>query len=410
MLALAACVTASFAHAGEPAAAASVAVPEAIPVIATSSCWDMQPDDVLGALSQCAHKKIPIITVPVRVGPGGGLYASPVYATTACTPQDHCTPLRDVLNVHPAPKLLLQAAPAWLDDLQIIIREASAQSRVLVQPMLQRPYGDQSPQTIAPGLRYWAKQISTPRPMMMHVLEIDLRTPGLQFVVNGGTPQDGNEFVAEKTTTFVNREKLDAAINATYFRPFDGGHLLDKPYVPVIGQGVVVDGVAISRGHLDSGYASPDPRSNGAICIHGAAVTMTTAACPRHTTDAVGAGPVLLLDGKLLPLESKRHDYYYDTEPRTAVGLDKAHQRMWWVVIDGRQPHYSEGATLPELTALLRQLGADSAINMDGGGSSTLVLRKDGATTIANSPIHTGIPGRERAVGNHLGVRVQASP
>jgi exopolysaccharide biosynthesis protein len=117
-----------------------------------------------------------------------------------------------------------------------------------------------------------------------------------------------------------------------------------------------------------------------------------------------------MLHGKLLPLENRRHDYYVTPEPRTAIALDKARKKMWWVVVDGRQPNYSEGMALSELTALLQQLGAYSAINMDGGGSSTMVLRRIGKIGIANSPIHTGIPGRERPVGNHLGIRMAASP
>lgn len=397
-------------HASESQPTTSDASASVIPVVASSTCWDMRPNDVLGALQQCAHKKIPFMILSVRKGSDGNLYAATNYADTPCQASTDCVPLADALSVQPAPHLLLQVAPSLLDEVQALIHNASAEARVLVQPMLQRPEGNNSPITLQPGLRYWHQHIAQPRPMMVHVLEIDLDTPGLAFVVNSGTPKDGNEFVAEKTTAFVEREHLDAAINATYFRPFDGGHLLDKAYVPALGQGVVVDGVSMAHGHLDSDYASPDPRSNGAVCIHARDVQITTSHCPRQTTDAVGAGPVLMIHGKVLPLESKRHDYYYDTEPRTAIALDKARRKMWWIVVDGRQPHYSEGMTLPELTELMRQLGADSAINMDGGGSSTMVLRQQGKLEIANSPIHTGIPGRERPVGNHLGLRIGVSP
>jgi len=47
-------------------------------------------------------------------------------------------------------------------------------------------------------------------------------------------------------------------------------------------------------------------------------------------------------------------------------------------------------------------------MNMDGGGSSTLVMRNPlGIVRVINSPIQTGIPGRERPVGNHLGIFAQ---
>ena len=50
-------------------------------------------------------------------------------------------------------------------------------------------------------------------------------------------------------------------------------------------------------------------------------------------------------------------------------------------------------------------IGAHDAMNLDGGGSSTLVVRgEDGQPRILNSPIDLYIPGRERPVGNHLGI------
>ncbi|GGA45341.1 phosphodiester glycosidase family protein [Dyella nitratireducens] len=403
-------LAAGIVHAGDSLPASSSSSATAIPVVASSTCWDMQPGDVLAALRQCTHKHMPFMTLAVRQGADGQLYAATDYATDACQPSAACVPLSEALHLQPAPHLLLQAAPSTLDDLQAAIRDAAADTRVLVQPMLQRPTGNSSPITIRSGLRYWHQQATQPRPMMIHILEISLDTRGLAFVVTPGTPKDGNEFVVEKTTHFAAREQLDAAINATYFRPFDGGHLLDKPYVPALGQGVVVDGISMAHGHVDSDYTSPDTRSNGSLCMHGHDAYITTARCSTQTTEAVGAGPVLMLHGKPLPLENKRHDYYATPEPRTAIALDKARKKMWWVVVDGRQSNYSEGMTLSELTSLLQQLGADSAINMDGGGSSTMVLRQDGKFAIANSPIHTGIPGRERPVGNHLGIRIDVLP
>ena len=80
---------------------------------------------------------------------------------------------------------------------------------------------------------------------------------------------------------------------------------------------------------------------------------------------------------------------------------------MTVVLVDGRQHGYSEGVTLPELSALLVELGVHDAIELDGGGSATLVAAdEDGEPRVLNSPIHSRIPGRERPVANHLGVRI----
>lgn len=73
------------------------------------------------------------------------------------------------------------------------------------------------------------------------------------------------------------------------------------------------------------------------------------------------------------------------------------------VVVDGRQEGYSIGATLQALTDLFVELGASDAINLDGAASTTLaVAGEGGAPRIPNRPIHTGIPGRERPVANHI--------
>jgi hypothetical protein len=74
-------------------------------------------------------------------------------------------------------------------------------------------------------------------------------------------------------------------------------------------------------------------------------------------------------------------------------------------VIDGRQPHYSEGVTVPELSALAKEFGAYNAIDLDGGGSETLVVAKpDGTSELLNCPIDCYIPNRERPVANQLGI------
>ncbi len=80
--------------------------------------------------------------------------------------------------------------------------------------------------------------------------------------------------------------------------------------------------------------------------------------------------------------------------PRTAVGV-RADGRILLVTVDGRQPEKSVGMTIAELTALLLELGAVEAVNMDGGGSTTMVA--DGR--VVNSP--SDLTG-ERPVGDAL--------
>ena len=104
------------------------------------------------------------------------------------------------------------------------------------------------------------------------------------------------------------------------------------------------------------------------------------------------------------------------SHPRTAVGLDAEGRHLLLLVIDGRKSGRSEGATLVELAEWLLHLGAHEALNLDGGGSTTLVLEQDGRKVVANEPSDGGwLPlfGRtaaareaaQRINGNHLGVR-----
>jgi exopolysaccharide biosynthesis protein len=87
--------------------------------------------------------------------------------------------------------------------------------------------------------------------------------------------------------------------------------------------------------------------------------------------------------------------------PRTAAGASVAGDTVFLLAVDGRSSA-SVGMTLTELADLLVEFGADDAVNLDGGGSTTLVAREDGAesVTVRNTPSD----GSERAVANGIGV------
>ncbi len=394
---------------------------DALTLIAPGNCWSDAAHDLTAALSHCARIGADVAALSVQ--------ADPAFGARACAGEGVCASLADALVVAPAPRLLLRVPVALLDDVQRIVERASANGRTLIEPLTQRPSRSAAAVTLAPGLTYRREYRETPRRMMIHIVEADLSRTGTDFVVTPGQPQGADQFVAEKTTDFARRLQTAVAVNATYFRPFDGGRLLAKPYVPAIGQGVVVDGVSIANGHVDAPAANADPRSEGAFCVSGsspAGVAIVRGECAPGTSQAVGAGPVLLLSGQRQALSGEAGGtaravpagiasitpaevpaYYRDPQPRTAIGLDAAALRMWFVVVDGRQSGYSEGIPLPELASLFIALGAHSALNLDGGGSSTLVLgMPDGTERLTNTPIHTGIPGRERPVANHLGLRL----
>jgi len=94
-------------------------------------------------------------------------------------------------------------------------------------------------------------------------------------------------------------------------------------------------------------------------------------------THVVGAFPQLLSGGRRVgDLEvGANPSFAAARHPRTAVGFDPSLQRLWILVVDGRQPGYSDGMSLPELSGFLEALGATEAVNLDGGGSAVMVLR-----------------------------------
>ncbi len=111
----------------------------------------------------------------------------------------------------------------------------------------------------------------------------------------------------------------------------------------------------------------------------------------------IGVGPRLIKDGQTDITSTEEQigpDVYGGQSPRTALGIKKD-GHILLVVADGRQDD-SDGLTLKQLSGLLLEMGAQDAINFDGGGSSEMVLDDK----IVNSPSD----GRQRPVGVGLSV------
>jgi len=102
-------------------------------------------------------------------------------------------------------------------------------------------------------------------------------------------------------------------------------------------------------------------------------------------TSYATAGPILIREGQPVTdhtSEQIREDFITTRHPRTAIGIGENHDMLYLIVVDGRQPQLSVGMSLPELTSFLLKLGAYQGYNLDGGGSSTMVVRD----AIKNSP------------------------
>ncbi|HCU37304.1 MAG TPA: hypothetical protein DGT21_18285 [Armatimonadetes bacterium] len=122
------------------------------------------------------------------------------------------------------------------------------------------------------------------------------------------------------------------------------------------------------------------------------AIELSTKGLDEPMSAAVGGNWPLLEAGRIVTprrsLMSKRH-------PRTAVGYNA--EEIVLLTCDGRQPEWSTGLFLDELAQLMLDLGCTDALNLDGGGSTTMWV--DGE--VVNHPSD----GRERPIGNAVVVR-----
>lgn len=93
----------------------------------------------------------------------------------------------------------------------------------------------------------------------------------------------------------------------------------------------------------------------------------------------MGSGPLLVYNGENAYLNegsfnAKRH-------PRSAVATND--KKIFLITVDGRAPGLSDGMSLPEFTRIMNYIGAENALNLDGGGSTTLYVEGKG---IVNHP------------------------
>jgi hypothetical protein len=114
---------------------------------------------------------------------------------------------------------------------------------------------------------------------------------------------------------------------------------------------------------------------------------------PEGPAFAITGQSILLKDGKILATDDR------ELHPRTMVGIDRDAGQIIWVVVDGRRES-TTGFTMVQEARLMKRLGAEDALNLDGGGSSTLVTREDGRLQVQNTPSD----GQERSIPNGLQV------
>ncbi|WKZ34699.1 MAG: SH3 domain-containing protein [Anaerolineales bacterium] len=248
-------------------------------------------------------------------------------------------------------------------------------------------------QNLFPGITYLRKDLTAPRQIVVHVMAINLQTAKLEFLV---TPSpDGKDVLCTRTTSkYLHEFKLHVAINGGYYS------YLDVSFASRCQSGdpVRVSDYAASRGTIYSPKNTFQP-----TMYIGQKNQVSFNTVEGKVFNAVSGDRMVVVDGKVV-----KNLAASTPSPRTAVGLNKNARWLTLMVVDGRQPGYSEGVTFPELAELLLSYGVTTGANMDGGGSSAMAIKGlDGSARVLNSPIDMGRPGKERAVANHLGLFIR---
>ena len=273
---------------------------------------------------------------------------------------------------------------------------AAARAGSLV-PMLPFHADSVRSSVVAPGVAHW--YVYAPGgPWAIHALVVDRDRCWSTRAVKGFPTAVGRE----KTSTLLQRlddtVEVIGGVNADFFR-------FDPVGVPT--------NLHVSRGQVltrpsDRPVLAFDstgrPRIEHFGLLHenlGGGSGRTTLH-PFHPMEAVGGRPILLRANAILPGVDSGGTFATSRHPRTAAGIARAGKRLLLVTVDGRRKPYSDGMTLRELAVLMQALGAEEAINLDGGGSTTMVIANaSGVPRVVNVPSDSA---GERPVGNALAV------
>ncbi len=274
------------------------------------------------------------------------------------------------------------------------------------------------------GVAYIDRIETLPRPQHMHVAQIDLSVPGLRFRLS--PPSGTHEVVRQTTLDYLKTQGAQIAINAHFFWPF-----------PSQETDVVVIGIAASDGNVYSAFESAvqsyalvkdapgfniDSR-NQVRLIHrdpGQAddkhvrenipLWNALAGSAQIVTDGVATIPVYEdTQHTIAPLRpggpnaySNSHSWYDVVTARTAIGISRDARTLTLFTVDARGG--SSGMTVGEVAAtLIRDYGVWNALNLDGGGSTSLAMENP-ETHIASLVNTSSDNPAGRAVGSSLAV------
>jgi hypothetical protein len=254
----------------------------------------------------------------------------------------------------------------------------------------------------------------SPNLQVMHCLRVDLQDPDIKLFAS---PRYTNyvanytEAIGFTATNFLKTNNLQVAINAnSFFLP--GGGM--PGYTVPEGSRFDITGLFVSQGVVVSPQDSAENSCSVLFSTNNTPTFIATnwpAASTLGTYTAVSGLYPLLINGVNV---GSNYNIFVDPhglEPRTAFGLSPDRRYLFILTIDGRQPGYSDGAYDWETAAWLQMVGASDGSNMDGGGSTCLVVMDTTGKPLPLNRDNASLAvGHERTVGAQFGIYAKAVP
>jgi hypothetical protein len=248
----------------------------------------------------------------------------------------------------------------------------------------------------------------TDPPQRIHVIAVDLTNPDVKVrVTRAGDDPDGDgpwTTTLQRPSNIAEREGFEVTVNGDFFalpsKKDAEGSEAQKVFRAKLASSV--SGPAMTDGETWALPKEEDGRPALVIDAQNHATIAKVYQPPKDARQVIAGSDIIVRESKDVARTGK--GFPDGPHPRTAVGVADAGKRLLLVVADGRDKDKAIGMSLTALAKVMLDLGCESALNLDGGGSTVMVLRdpKSGEQTILNNPSD----GRERAVANVLGVDV----
>jgi hypothetical protein len=250
-------------------------------------------------------------------------------------------------------------------------------------------------EALFPGIDFQRGRTEDP-PMVAHILRIDTANPRIRF---GGTPSNGADRERDadgvQGSAFLRRVGAQAAVNANFFDPCCD---------PIPGQPKTLLGLTVTDGEVVSPAREGFERSL-VIDVEGRPSIRETP--PGVSTDDIAVAVSALSGLLFLEGQYQANPDQGERRARMVAGIDRMRRFIYFIAIDELRVD-SMGASINEGGAWLYRVGAFDAINLDGGGSTTMVVEDSsplnllGARQLNRSPPF--FP--QRVVGNFLTIFV----